>query len=88
MESLATSHSHFAKIKNLLTTRTNFINEVREIIYQVSGVNLTATELIWRPPTLTIKASPSARNLILRHREKILTLLANRFDRQSPKLIR
>ena len=86
MESLPSAH--FVKIKNLLNTQTDFIDQAREIIYQVSGVNLATTELIWRPPTLAIKSSPVARNLILRHREKILTLLANRFDRQAPKLIR
>jgi hypothetical protein len=86
MESL--SSSHFTKIKNFLDAQTNFLDEVREIIYQVSGVNLAPTELVWRPPTLTIKSSPTARNLIFRHREKILALLTDRFDRQAPKLIR
>ncbi|MFH1170845.1 MAG: hypothetical protein V1704_04920 [Candidatus Vogelbacteria bacterium] len=86
MESL--SSSHFAKIKNLLNARTNFIDQAREIIYQVSGVNLAAAELVWRPPTLTIKSSPPARNLILRHREKILTRLTAQFDRQAPRVIR
>ena len=86
MESLFSSH--FAKIKNILDVQTNFLDEAREIIYQVSGVNLATTELVWRSPTLTIKSSPTARNLILRHRGKILTLLTNRFDRQAPKTIR
>ena len=86
MESRPTSH--FAKIKNLLDERTNFLNEVREIIHQVSGINLTTAEIVWRAPTLIIKKSPPARNLILRHREKILTALAARFDRQAPKSIR
>ena len=78
----------FSKIKNLLDTHTNFLDEAREIIYQVSGVNLATTELVWHPPTLTIKSSPTARNLILRHREKILALLTDRFARQAPKSIR
>ena len=78
----------FAKIKSLLDARDNFLIEAREIIFQVSGVNLATEELSWRPPTLWIKSSPAARNLILRHREKILARLAARFDRQAPKLIR
>ena len=86
MESL--SVSHFAKIKNLLDTRDSFLVEVREIIYQISGVNLVAGEIVWRAPTLIIKAPPAARNLVLRHREKILTRLTARFDRQAPKSIR
>lgn len=86
MESLPLAH--FAKIKNLLDAQTNFLDEAREIIYQVSGVNLATTELVWRPPTLTIKSSPPARNLILRHREKILTQFTDRFDRQAPQVIR
>ena len=80
--------SRFGKIKNLLASRDNFLAEAREIIFQVGGVNLAVEELVWRPPTLFIKSSPAARNLILRHREKILTLLAARFDRKAPKSIR
>jgi len=80
--------SPFAKIKNLLDARANFLNEVRETIYQVSGVSLTADEIVWRAPTLIIKASPAAKNLIFRQREKILTALASRFDRQAPKSLR
>ena len=86
MESLSTSH--FAKIKNLLDARDNFLIEAREIIFQVSGANLTPEELSWRPPTLWIKSSPAARNLVLRHREKILSLLTAHFDRAAPKFIR
>ncbi len=86
MESL--SISHFAKIKNLLDTRDSFLLEVREIIHQISGVNLATDEIIWRAPTLIIKTSPVAKNLIFRHREKILTALVARFDRQAPKSIR
>ena len=80
--------SRFGKIKNLLDARDNFLTGAREIIFQISGVNLAAAELVWRPPILFIKSSPPARNLIFRHREKILTLLAARFDRQAPKSIR
>ena len=80
----------FAKIKSLLDARTNFSEEVREIIHQISGVNLGEKEIEWRAPTLTliIKTSPVAKNLIFRHREKILTALAVRLDRQAPKSIR
>lgn len=77
----------FAKIKSFLDARTNFLDEVRDIIFQVSGVNLTAEELIWRPPTLFIKSSPVVRNLIFRHRERILSLLVARFNRGAPKSI-
>ncbi len=82
--------SQFAKIKSLLDARANFLDEVREIIYQVSGVNLREKEIEWRAATLTliIKTSPVAKNLIFRHREKILTAFSAHFDRQAPKFIR
>lgn len=77
-----------SKIKSLLDAHDNFLDEVCEIIYQVSGVNLGEKEIEWRVPNLLIKTSPAAKNLILRHREKILTALAARFDNKAPKSIR
>ena len=85
MESIAT---HLEKIKNLLDTRTDFIDEVREIIFRISGVELKANELVWQAPTLMVKTSSLARNLVLRHREKILVAFADHFIRAAPKFIR
>jgi len=86
--SLHNISTQLGKIEALVNTQTDFINEVLEIIYQVSGVNLATTEVVWKFPRLTIKATPAARNLILRHREKIITLLYGRFDRLAPQVIR
>lgn len=78
---------HLVRTKNLLDAQLDFLGEVREIIHQISGVDLAADEMIWRVPALTIKASPPARNLIFRHREKILTAFADRFNRRAPRFI-
>ncbi|MEK7622137.1 MAG: hypothetical protein AAB415_03070 [Patescibacteria group bacterium] len=80
--------AQLAKIKSQLDAQTDFVTQVREIIYQVSGVNLAATELVWQAPNLILRSSPLTRNLILRHRERILALLADRFDRAAPRTIR
>ena len=80
--------THFTAIKNHLSRQVDFIDQMREIIHQVSGINLSAPEVTWRPPTLIINTTPVARNIILQHQEKIITSLREKFDRQAPKFIR
>ncbi|HEY4476714.1 MAG TPA: hypothetical protein VJB69_01935 [Candidatus Paceibacterota bacterium] len=87
MQSIA---ARLSEVKEILGAHTNFLSEVREIIFQISGVNLTPEKLIWNVSnfTLAIKASPPARNSIFRQRERILITLADHFGPKAPKFIR
>lgn len=85
MESIS---KQLEKIKKTISAQTDFLEEICAVVYQVSGVELTSSEINWRPPTLIVNVSPAAKNIILRAKEKIILILREKFDRRAPQFIR